>query len=179
MKANTLKSRHFTGDAQNAQTVGAVGRQTDVQNRIGQVERLFDGEARAQAVVERHQPRAVFTQSQFGGAAQHALRLLTADHAFGDRYPAGQLTAGQGQRRHHCRRGIGGPANHLAGAAPALNQTQFELVRIRMGGYGRDTADDRLFEVIVAVFNGFNLQTQHGESIGQLVGSQLNGNIFV
>ncbi len=108
-----MRSRHVEGDAAHAEAVGAVGRELDLDGRVGQPEVLRQRRADRCIGGKFEQAGGIRIHAQFLGRAQHAGRLHAAQLGRLDGDAAGKVRADDGQRRLQACTGIGRAADDL------------------------------------------------------------------
>ena len=164
--------RHFAGNALDAQTIGAVGRDFQRKQRVVQIQIIAD--VRTDGRIGRQDMQAVHAvvgQAQLFGGTQHSVRFHSAH--------LGQLDF-KIARQHRARQRTG----HL-NARPHIRRTAdnlHQLARTRINLGNVQTVGIRMF------FNGFHLrhhharkrrrsrlalfhfQTGHGQQVRKLIG---------
>ena len=156
--------RHFAGDAFHTQTVAAIGRQFDFDDRVVQPQQLAHALPGPAVRRQRQQPVGAFRQPQFFGRTQHAPRLDAAQFGSFDGQPARQHRPDQGGRgaqadgdvRRAADDGQRFRLSHIHGRDP-------QPVGVGVGNQVDHPADDHLVESRRGRFDTSHFQTGHGQ----------------
>jgi hypothetical protein len=146
-----------------AQQVGAVGRDVDLELRVGDGQGLEERRAGSGIGIQLQNPLGVLAQLQLSGRAQHALGVLAADP------PALQHDAA-GERRADGRERIAAAGDHVLRAAhdrgyarAGVHLAQREPVGIGMARDLQHLADDHAVQVVVQRLHRVHGSAQHRE----------------
>ncbi len=164
------KRRHFPGQPQDAQTVGPVGRNGHLQNRIRQPHNFGKILAQRQILENLHQAHMIRGQSQF---------VFGQEHPFGDHAPElGRLdfvAAGHGGPRRRkgvkpARRHIRGAAHDPEGGAPGGHFGHLQPVRLGVRFHLQNLAHHHPGKFRGHCLHALDLQARHGQLICQGLG---------
>jgi hypothetical protein len=166
-KGPVQQRRHFTGQTQDTQTVGAVGGDGHFQDRIRQTQGFGEIPAHGQILGNLHQPHMVGRQLQF---------IFRQKHAFGEDAPelGGLESAAAGQNRPGRRKGIENPrrhvgraAHHPVGLAAGGYLRHLQPVRLGVAFHAQDFAHNDPGKPRGHCLHGLDFQAGHGQSICQ------------
>ncbi|OPY16481.1 MAG: hypothetical protein A4E69_00223 [Syntrophus sp. PtaB.Bin138] len=160
------------------QTVGAVGRDADVQNRIAQIQGVREILPRLQSVRQNHDARVVRTDAEFFFGTQHAFGTFAADERALDGVAAGNGRADHGQGNDIARMDVGGAADDWQGLRPVGHFAEGELLRIRVGLDGQDFRHHNPGKIGRGVADGVHLEARHGQPVGQLRRREIDINVI-
>ena len=162
------------GDAADAGAVAAVGRERDVDHRVGHAECGGGRRSHRRVVLQLDDARVLVGQPELALRAQHAVRILAADLAGLEVEPgARDVRARRGEYALHAGARIGRAADHLHDALAGIDAADLEPVGIGVLHRLDDIADDERREVLRAVLDAFDLQPDHGELVGESVGGRV------
>ena len=121
------------GDAVDAEAIGAVGRNRDVEQGVVQAHHFGEWRAHRGFRVELDDPLVLVAQAHFALGAEHAAALDTPDlrlleHDAG----AGDGSTGRGEDALHAGPRIGRAADHLDLFHARIDDAETELVGVRM-----------------------------------------------
>ncbi|MNS79629.1 hypothetical protein D3C72_1132890 [compost metagenome] len=170
-------SGHVEGDAADAEAVGAVGGQLDLDAGVRQAEILHQGLADRRVIRQFQQTGGVVVQAQFLGRAQHAVGFNAAqlgrlDLQFTD------LRTDHRQRRDQARARIRRTTDDLQQLGlPRINLAHLQAVGFGMAFGFDDTRDDHLLQAIAKRGHLFHFQADGGQHRAQLVARGSGGNV--
>ena len=162
--------RHFPGQTQDTQAVGAVGGNGHFQDHVRQTQGCGEVPARRQILGNLHQTHMIGRQSQL---------IFRQEHAFGEDAPelgglepvaAGQDGPGRRKGVEHPRRHVGRAAHHLVGLAAGGHLRHLQPVRLGVAFHLQDLAHHHPGKSRGHVLHGLDFQAGHGQSICQGLG---------
>ena len=162
--------REIAGNAANAEAVGPVGGDGDIDHRVG-----------AAAIIgERHADRSVLGQlddaivlvgkPELALRAHHAAALYAANGADLEHVTGGR-NDDAGQREHALEAGacVGGATHHLHRPLAGIDRQQLQLVGVGVLVGGDDLGDDERLERRRRIGNVLHLEAHHGERLDDFV----------
>ncbi len=168
---------HVEGDAADAEAIGTVGGQLDLDAGVGQAEVLDQRLADRRIGRQLEQARGIAVQAQFLGRAQHAVGLHAAQLGRLDRQRA-DLRAHHGQRRKQARACVRRAADDLQVLAlPRVDLADLQAIGFGMT-FGRDNARDH--DVVQARAERgdlFHFQADGGQHRAELFARGRCGNV--
>ena len=155
--------RQIPGDAAHAQTVGAVGRDRDIDHRIAEAGVIDITGADRRVGRQVDDAVMVVGEHQLALRTEHAVRRLAADIAgFEGHLGARDIGAGGGENALHAGPRVGRAADHLQCLLARVDQAQAQAVgvwvRLRLDHVG----DGEIGERGGAILDTFQFQAQHG-----------------
>ena len=164
------RRREIPGDAVNAETIAAVGRDGDVDHRIVEPEDGSRGGADRRVVGELDDAFVVLADADFAGRAQHAGALDAADDALLEVEPGPRdPDAGGGEDPLHAGPRIGRAANDLDPIGAGIDDADRQPVGVGMPRSLQDMADGERRERRRPVDHLFDLEPEIGERPGDAV----------
>ena len=169
------EGRHFPGQAQDAEAVGAVGGDGNFKDGVGQAHGFGEIPAQGQVLGNLHETHVI------GGQAQLIFRQ---EHAFGEDAPelgglelvtAGQDGPGRGKGVENPGGDVGGAAHHPIGLTAGGHLGHLQPVRLGVAFDVQDLAHDHPGKFRDHSFHGLDFKAGHGESIRQ--GLSLKGEV--
>ena len=125
--------REVAGDAVDAEAIGAVRRDRDVEHRVVQAHELGEGRAHRGFGVELDDPFVLVAQPHLALGAEHPAALDAPDlRLLEDHAGAGDGGAGRGEDALHAGPRVGRAAHHLDLLRARIDHAEPELVGVRM-----------------------------------------------
>ena len=178
LQRRTGQGRHFARNAVDAQAVRQIGRELQREQHVVQTQLLADVAAHHRVVGEFEQTTALFRDLQFLGRTQHALALNATQLAELD----GKRLAVFTGRQHRAHRGtrhldagtrVGCATDDVQwGALPDVDLAHAQAVGVRVLLGAQDLAHHHTGEGRRDRVQLFDLQTGHGQGVGQLLAGQ-------
>ena len=162
-------SGEVAGDAADAETVGAVRRDRDLDDRIVQAHHLGEGLSDRRIGRKVDDAFMVVGEAHLVGRAQHTVGGLAADDAglqLGAR--PRDHRAGGGEDALHAGPRVRRAADHLDLAIAGVDQADAKPVGVRMLLGLDHVADDEGGKPLGAVVDAFDLEADAGEGIGDV-----------
>ncbi|OPY16217.1 MAG: hypothetical protein A4E69_00280 [Syntrophus sp. PtaB.Bin138] len=170
--------RHFPRHPDDGQTVRAVRRDADVQNRVAQIQGIREILPRLQSVRQNQDARVVRTDAELFFRAKHALGAFAADERTLDGVAPGNGCTHHGQGNDIARMDVGGAADDRQGLRPGGHFTEGQLVRIRVGLDGQDFRHHHPGKIGRHVADGVHLEARHGQPVGQFRRCEIDINVI-
>jgi len=161
----------LAGDADDRGAVGPVRGQVDLDHRVLQAHGGDEGPTVGRALRQFHDPGMGVAQRQLTLGAEHAAGLDSADLGLLDLHLSGQGRAGQGDDGVESGAGIGGAADDLEDVVADRHLAQGQLVGVRVRLRRDDPGGLQRSQFLMQRGDGVDLQPQHGQVVGQLIGS--------
>ena len=162
--------REVAGDAVDAEAIGAVRRDRDVEQRIVQSHHFSEGRAHRGVRVELDDPLVLVAQAHLALGAEHAAALDAPDlRLLEDRAGAGDGGAGRGEDAFHAGPGVGRAAHHLDLRRARIDRTEAELVGVRVLPRFDHVSDGEGRELVAGAADLLHLQPDRGELRRDLV----------
>ncbi|MNV44526.1 hypothetical protein D3C71_1362900 [compost metagenome] len=155
------------------QAVAAVRGQADLDAGVVQAQVLANVLAYRSVASQFKQAVVFFADLQFGGRAEHAERLDTAQLGFLDLEVAWQFGADHGERDLDAWAGVRGAAHDLEGFLAVAYLAHAQLVGVRVLFGGEDFAHDDAAELAGSGGNAVNFEAGHGQAGDQFVTGDL------
>ena len=168
-----IDAGQFPGHAHHGQAVGPVGGDADFDDPVVQVQNTLDGLADGRVFRQNHDPGRVRAEHEFEFRTEHAGRGRATDFRFAHVLAAGQGGPHQGQGRHHVGLDVGRAADHLMNLVPGLDPADLQVIAFGMVLHFGHPGGDHGFQITVPVVEVFHLQADHGQPVGQRLGSGL------
>ena len=125
--------REVAGDAVDAQAIGAVGRDRDIEQRVVQAHELGEGRAHRGFGVELDDPFVLVAHAHLALGAKHPATLDAPDLRLLEDYAgAGDGGAGRREDALHAGPRVGRAAHHLDLLRARIDHAEPELVGVRM-----------------------------------------------
>ena len=164
LELTEARRREVAGDAVDAEAIGSVGRNRDVEQRIVQAHELGEGRAHRGFRVELDDPLMLVAQAHLPLGAEHPAALDAPDfrlleHDAG----AGDGGAGRSEDALHARPGIGRAANHLDLFRARIDHAEPELVGVRMLPRLHHVGDGKGREIVAGPAHRLHLEPDGGE----------------
>ncbi len=157
------------GDAADAEAVGAVGGQLDLDAGIRQAEVLHQGLADRRVVRQFQQTRGIVVQAQLLGRAQHAVGFDAAQLGRLD-LQLTDLRTDHRQRRDQARSCIRRTTDDLQQLSlPRINLAHLQAVGFGMALGFDDTRDDHVLQAIAKRGHVFHFQADGGQHRAELI----------
>ena len=112
-QGQTIDSRNVPGNPRDAQAIGTIGRQANLQGVVIEVEVLAQVRPDRGVTGQFHQPIVIFRDGQFSASTQHALALNPPELGFFDFEITGEASAHFCQWRFQSGSCVGRAANDL------------------------------------------------------------------
>ncbi len=170
-------SGHVEGDAADAEAVGTVGGQLDLDAGVGQAEVLDQGLADRRVIGQLEQAGGVAVQAQFLGRAQHAVGVHAAQLGRLDLQLA-DLRADHGQRRNQARARVRRAAHDLQVLAlPGIDLADLQAVGFGMALGGYDARHHHVVQAHAERGDLFHFQADGGQHRAEFVARDRGGNV--
>ena len=174
LQLGTGQCGQVTRQPQDTEAVAAVRRQVDVDDGVGQCEKVDQRGACLRVVRQFHDAVRVVSEAEFDRRTQHAI----GDHAANLRLA--QLHAIRQRDARLCERGFQ-PDTYVRSAADDVEQraaavgdlADAELVGIRVSAAFDDLTDDDIFERLPLVNQAVDLVAEHGQPMGEFLGGHV------
>ena len=162
--------RQIPGDPPDAQAVAPVGRDRDVDHRIGEAHDAGGGRAHRRVLGKLDDPLVLVAQAHLALGQQHAVAFHAADAGFLEPHP-GARNDRPGGREHaqHAGARVGGAAHHLRGSAARVHPADPEAVGVGMGLRRQHPRHHEPRQPVGTVDHLFHLEADHGQPCGDLV----------
>ncbi len=168
---------HVEGDAAHAETVGPVGRELDLDARIGQAQEIGDRGAQWCIAWQFQQTRRIGVHAQLPGRTQHAVGVHAAQPGRLDRDPA-DVGPDHRQRRDQPRTRIGRAAHDLQVLAKSgIDLAHLQAVGLRMPGAVDDARHDHLVQTLAQRGDLFDLQADRGQRGREFIARGAGGDV--
>ncbi len=172
---------HLAGDAVDAQAVGPVGRDLELEHVGGDRQRVGQRSARLEVLRQHHDPVVLAADRDLVLGEDHPARFLAAQLGLLELGAVGHDRARRGDRDGLARRDVRRAADDLVRLALAdVDRADRQAVRVGMALGRQDLADPEVLERGDAVaVHAVDLRAGHGEPGRQLVRRQAGVHVVV
>ena len=131
-QGHVQQGRHFPGQAQDGQAVGAVGGHRHFQDHVGQMQRLGQVRAQRQILGNIHQAHMILGQPQLVFGAEHPFGGDAPELGGLDLLAAGHHRPDGGKGIEPAQFQVGGAADHPVGLGAGGHFRQPQAIRLGM-----------------------------------------------
>ena len=159
----------IAGDAGNAEAVGAVGGDGDLDHRVVEAHQRRKWRAGGGIGLKLDDAAMFVRQAEFALRAQHAVGGDAANGGRGQHHAgAGNGGAGGGEDAAQAGPGIGGAAHHLHDLRAGIDHADAQAVGIGVGLGALDVGDDEGGEFFRRIVDMLDLEADHGQRLDDL-----------
>jgi len=179
-QGSTRRRSDLPRQPDHTETIGTIRRDEYVDDIIGLTQPLSQILPGPGVLIEEHQPLAALGQSQFRFGTKHAVAGDAADFTQFDSHSFAKAGSRQGQGNEQACAGIGSTTDNTQRLSPAgIHPADLQFVSSGMRSTFKNPADDDAAERTRHLLDRFNLQTRHGQGMGQFLHRKGDIDIFL